>query len=323
VLALNFLAFPDSDVVGIWCVVRSKLIKKVIRSESKAVRSYWSIHVDAWLRCGVSRQQYCREHRLSRRTMMRWIRLLELPLPKRRKVRRKPTAAKRARIPANFSRASKSFWMMHVEALRGSGLTANGYALVHHLPERRLRKERLRFERSPPAQNWRELMHPSNREPLRSGANLRYELRHDLGITLAETTAAEAARPPSEAASRTRRRQFTDQQKLAIVTEAADPGVTVASVAERHRVTAPMIFRWRGQLGMNPKEQPLLVTARVIDTPSRGRPKTKAPIVVQNLLPQPPGTIAVELTDGRIVFAPEGADPESVRQYVAQRESAR
>jgi hypothetical protein len=82
-----------------------------------------------------------------------------------------------------------------------------------------------------------------------------------------------------------------------------------------------MIVRWRNQFGMTPKEHPLLITARVVATPARGRPKPTLPLVLQNLLPAPPGAIAVELPDGRRVFAPAGSDPESVRQYIANRES--
>jgi hypothetical protein len=42
--------------------------------------------------------------------------------------------------------------------------------------------------------------------------------------------------------------------------------------------------------------------------------------VLQDILPIPPGAVAVELADGRRVFAPPGSDPEVVRQYIAERE---
>jgi len=35
------------------------------------------------------------------------------------------------------------------------------------------------------------------------------------------------------------------------------------------------------------------------------------------------GMTAVELSDGRRVFAPEGSDPETVRRHVAERETTR
>ena len=43
-------------------------------------------------------------------------------------------------------------------------------------------------------------------------------------------------------------------------------------------------------------------------------------MAVQDMLPIPSGAIAVELADGRRVFASAGSDPEAVRRYVAERE---
>lgn len=65
----------------------------------------------------------------------------------------------------------------------------------------------------------------------------------------------------------------------------------------------------------------MLVSARVIDTPKRVRPRKELATVLPNLIRQPPGTVVVELADGRSVFAPEGSDPEAVRRYIAQQES--
>ena len=69
-----------------------------------------------------------------------------------------------------------------------------------------------------------------------------------------------------------------------------------------------MIVRWRNQFGMTPMEHPLLISARVVNTPALGRPKPTLLLVLQNLLPAPPGVLAVELADGRRVFAPAGSD---------------
>ena len=46
-------------------------------------------------------------------------------------------------------------------------------------------------------------------------------------------------------------------------------------------------------------------------------------LVLQDLLPVPDGMAAVDLSDGRRVFAPEGADPEAVRVHIAERETKR
>ncbi len=40
-------------------------------------------------------------------------------------------------------------------------------------------------------------------------------------------------------------------------------------------------------------------------------------------LPIADGAVAVELTDGRVVFAAPDSDPDAVRRYVGEREAAR
>jgi len=287
--------------------------------ESKARRAYWSTHIEAWLRSGVPRERYCREHGLDRATMKRWLTALQTPLPKRRK--RLKTAAPRTkrRLPASGSAAFLAFWLMHIEAQRDSGLSVPRYAHVHLLPERTLRRVKRQFERTPPAQDWRAHHHPPARSATAEDPKIRYELRYDrLSDTAVQDTLTGTETTPRKSA----RRQYTDPQKLAIVAEAAEPGVSVSEVARRHGVTAPMVFRWRAEFGFaEPKERPLLVTARVVDRPQRGRPKSNAPFVLHDLLVPPPNSITVELADGRRVFAPTGSDPEAVRQYVAAREA--
>ena len=287
--------------------------------ESRARRAYWSTHIEAWLRSGVTRERYCREHRLNTETLKRWLAALQTPLPKPRKRVKKAGPKTNPRLPARGSTAFIAFWLMHIEAQRDSGLSVPRYARVHQLPERMLQRVKLRFTRTPPAQDWRELRHPVARSGTAVDAKIRYELRYDRpSETALQDTPADAettARKPA-------RRRYTDPQKLAIIAEAAEPGVSVSAIARRHGVTAPMIFRWRAEFGFaEPKERPLLVTARVVDRPQRGRPKSDAPFVVHDLLVPPPNSITVELADGRRVFAPAGSDPEVVRQYVAAREA--
>jgi transposase len=42
-----------------------------------------------------------------------------------------------------------------------------------------------------------------------------------------------------------RRRRWSDGEKIAIVVEAAGPGVTVAGIARRHGITRQQIYQWR------------------------------------------------------------------------------
>lgn len=295
--------------------------KKLRRHESKALRSYWSIHSEAWIRSAVSLKEYCDEHRLDRMTMKRWLTVLETPVPRRRRVEKKPIKVNMTRLPATGSRAFLAFWLMHIEALRASGLPATDYANVHRLPARKLQVLRRRFALTPPVQEWRGLLHPSV-PPSAAEANLGYELRYD-GASTACADADVTSAPTNAAVEMRKRRQFTDKQKLAIVAEAADPEVTVSEVARRHGVIPAMIFRWRSQFGFTPNEHALLITARAVKRPTRGRPKQSQALVLHDLLPMPDGMMVVELADGRRVFAPSGNDAEAVRQYVTAQENAR
>ena len=82
-----------------------------------------------------------------------------------------------------------------------------------------------------------------------------------------------------------------------------------------------MIFRWRIQLGFG--KPTTLAAVQIADEPRRSNSEGGADtVVLQDILPIPPGAVAVELADGRRVFAPPGSDPEAVRQYIAQQEES-
>lgn len=297
-----------------------KVFKKRTRYESTARRSYWQVHMQAWLRSGVTRSEYCRDNRLDRATMVRWIKALEVPVPKRRPTPKKQDKTKLSRMPVARTIAFKAFWMMHAEAQHESGLTPTQYADAHRLPVRRMRRESRQFARVIPPQDWREMLHSSNRPPGSYRSKIRDELRYDLCISPpgspSDPTAAPSTAQPT-------RRQYTDKQKLAILADAAERGVTVSTVARRHGITPPMIFRWRTEFGLAAKktESATLVTATVIERAGRGRPKKVSPLVLEHLLPIPAGAITVELADGRRVYAPAGCNPDIVRQYIANKES--
>jgi len=292
--------------------------KKVRYFECKALRAYWSVHIQAWLRSGICRTEYCRVHRLTVRTMKGWIRALETPIPKRRSVPKKQPKKRLSRVPAMRTMASKAFWMMHSEAQHASGLNPTQYANAHRIPVVRMRRESRQFARIVAPQDWREMLHPSNRARGSYRSKIRDELRDDLCITPADSPPDKTAEPPT---AQPTRRQYTDKQKLAMIADAAEPGVTVSMVARRHGVTPAMIFRWRTEFGLAPKkmESPLLLTT-VIERPCRGRPKKASPLVLENLLPMPQGSVSVELADGRRVYAPADAHPDEVRQYIANQE---
>jgi hypothetical protein len=46
------------------------------RSWENAHSPYWSLHVEAWRRSGLSRTEYCRRHGLKKQTLDRWMKHL-------------------------------------------------------------------------------------------------------------------------------------------------------------------------------------------------------------------------------------------------------
>jgi hypothetical protein len=82
-----------------------------------------------------------------------------------------------------------------------------------------------------------------------------------------------------------------------------------------------VLFRWGAELGFGKSKSANLVAVRIAD--ERGSGNGSAVAVLQDILPIPPGAVAVELADGRRVFAPPGSDPEAATQYIAQQEESR
>ena len=120
---------------------------------------------------------------------------------------------------------------------------------------------------------------------------------------------------------RPNRRSFTAEEKRAIVMEAEAPDISVAAVARRHEIAPSMIFRWRVQFGFG-KSEPVKFAAVRVAGKRAGSKRNAASeaVVLHELLPIPDGFMAVDLPDGRQVFAPAGSDPDVVRQQVSERE---
>src|SRR5215475_12247765 len=51
-----------------------------------------------------------------------------------------------------------------------------------------------------------------------------------------------------------RRRRYTAEQKMAVVQEAAQPGMTISYVARRHGIAPSLIFGWRRRMKEGGKE---------------------------------------------------------------------
>lgn len=278
--------------------------------KNKARREWWSVHIEAWQRSGLSRKIYCRQHRLTEKTFGRWLRTIEgvealrakAELAREAKQSKAPRWSKDAR-----SRAVQAFWAMHVEALTWSGLSFANYASALRLSEKSLKRWRARLETGAVEIDWRARLHPSALPSLSSAASTS---ANDSSATndLTDTST-------SQVDGRSNRRWFSDADKLAIVLESERPGVTISAVAKSHDLATSALFRWRAQFGYG-KGQARLATVTMANAPSRA-------VTLADLLPIPEGMEAVDLPDGRRVFAPIGADPQAVVRHVKGLETAR
>jgi len=291
--------------------------------ENTARQSYWVVHIEAWRRSGLTRTEYCRQHRLTKCTLDRWLTYLagretarkhveyqaELRRQKRREEREK-RGKKRVRLRYAVSadernRALQAFWAMHVEAMNWSGMGVREYAAALQLSSYALRKWRDRLEQLEDEIDWRAHLHPSARPVVSTSAK---ELPPESRLTDAQKDVPSA--PP-----RPNRRFFSDEQKLAIALETERPGVSVSAVARKHGIVTGLLFRWRSQFGLAQKKRARLAPIALPDD-------TAAVRLLQSLVQPPEGMEAVELSDGRRVFAPIGSDPDAVRTQAENGEAA-
>jgi transposase-like protein len=290
--------------------------------ENTAFRSFWLVHVEAWQRSGLTRTEYCRQHRLSKSTLDRWLKYFagedaarkvaeyqaELRRQKRlaaQENRRKKRARRRFSVSTDErNRGLQAFWAMHIEAMNWSGMGVREYAAALNLSPTSLRKWRDHLEESEMEIDWRAHLHPSARPFLGTSAK---EMASESRLT--DTPKDEPPTPRQPV-----RRFFSDEEKRAIALETDKPGVSVSAVARKHGIVTGMLFRWRVQFGVAQKKRARLAPVAKVDEP-------ESVAVLHDLLQPPDGMTVVELADGRRVFAPEGSDPDAVRAHVAAQEA--
>jgi transposase-like protein len=283
--------------------------------QNKAHRSFWSVHVQAWRQSCLTRTECCREQRLTKGTFDRWLKALDAWDSLRIEERERRRRAKHPVSSNKRNKAVQAFWAIHVEALNWSRTTAKDYAAAHHLSVYTLRTWRARLEAEPQLVDWRARLHPSALAQISTGASSAAK-EPSVENSLTDTSNAAPARD-----GRSNRRSFTDAEKLAIVMEAEQPGVSAAAVCRRHNIATSMIFRWRIQFGLREQEQAKFAAVRIANGQLGDKPTTAdVALDLQNVLPKPDGMAVVELADGRKVFAPIGVDPDAVRKHVEEQE---
>ncbi|MHC2332780.1 IS66 family insertion sequence element accessory protein TnpA [Bradyrhizobium sp. USDA 4454] len=284
--------------------------------ENRARRTWWSVHIEAWRKSGLSRRSYCRQHRLGQGTFARWLSVLvdlealkvqaELKREQRR-LQRPLKLSSDAR-----SRAVQAFWAMHVEAMTWSGMSVRAYAKAHGLSRFALQRWLNLIEANEVDIDWRAQLHPSARAQISTSASSAAK------ESVVESGLTEAPGVGPSGDGRSNRRRFSDEEKLAIVRESEAPGARAAEVCRRHGIVTSMLFRWRVQFGFSRRARAELARVEVANGASDG----PSLLVLHDLLQPPDGMVAVELADGRRVFAPADADLDVVRRHVAERETA-
>lgn len=89
--------------------------------------------------------------------------------------------------------------------------------------------------------------------------------------------------------------------------------MSVAEVCRRHDIVTSIVFRWRVQFGFGQKKRTKLAAVVLPDDETGA---SSAPLVLNDLLAPPAGMIAVELPDGRRVFASAESNPDDVRSIL-------
>ena len=104
-----------------------------------------------------------------------------------------------------------------------------------------------------------------------------------------------------------------------MVQETEKSGVSVADVCRRHGIATSLLFRWQVQFGLTARKALQLATVAIADGAANEVPALAA---LRDLVRPPDGMMAIELEDGRRVFAPTGSSPAAVKRQLAGKEKA-
>ncbi len=116
-----------------------------------------------------------------------------------------------------------------------------------------------------------------------------------------------------------RRRRWSDPQKIAIVSEAAEPGVSVADVARRHDISRQQIYQWRAAMRQG----------RLVD--ENGGPFLAVEYVcasAETVVAQPQSLtdrdalIEITLRKGRVLRTPATIPPDLLTSLIRATEAA-
>lgn len=125
-----------------------------------------------------------------------------------------------------------------------------------------------------------------------------------------------------------RRRRWTAEQKVNVLTEALEPEATVSAVADRNGISRSQLYAWmrharKGNIpgiSLSGPQKPLFAPVRIAGVPTQPTPPVATPSVA---CPQRrPGLVEIALTNGRLVRAEEGIEPARLARLVAALDEA-
>ena len=119
-----------------------------------------------------------------------------------------------------------------------------------------------------------------------------------------------------------RRRRWSSEQKVKILSEALEPGATVSAVADRNGVSRSQVYAWkrlaeRGGIpgfSLNDPQKQLFAPVHIEAMPPASAPATAA--LATTYEQRRPGAIEVALPNGRIVRVDEGIEPARLARLV-------
>jgi transposase len=112
-----------------------------------------------------------------------------------------------------------------------------------------------------------------------------------------------------------RRRRWSEEEKLRLVTETMEPGMSVSLVARRRGVSASQLFRWRRQF-TGEQGIPIFAPVHLLPDPLASPPTSE---------PEPwhGGIIEIRLGGGRVVRVDRHVDAEALRRVLGVLEEGR
>jgi transposase-like protein len=127
-----------------------------------------------------------------------------------------------------------------------------------------------------------------------------------------------------------RRRRWTAEQKVKVLTEAFEPGATISAVADRNGISRSQLYAWMKRarkgdipgISLNSPQKPLFAPVRIAPTsPTLPMPAvTTSPVACRQ---RRPSAIEIALTNGRVVRAEEGIEPAWLANLVAALDGCR